>query len=60
MVKFIDASGKITMIDRVEFMRYMRALWEVSQLNKRTREESKKVEKEENKNWFITLLILNL
>lgn len=46
MVKFIDASGKTTMIDRTEFMRYMRTLWEVSQLNKKAREKSAQEEKE--------------
>lgn len=47
MVKFTDASGKSTMIDRAEFMRYMRTLWEVSQLNKKEREKSAEEEKEE-------------
>ena len=46
MVKFTDASGKSTMIDRAEFMRYMRTLWEVAQLNKKEREKSAEEEKE--------------
>lgn len=46
MVKFTDASGKSTLIDRTEFMRYMRTLWEVSQLNKKEREKSEQEEKE--------------
>lgn len=42
MVKFTDASGKKTMIGREEFMRYMRTLWEVAQLNKKEREKEEK------------------
>jgi len=46
MVKFTDASGKTTMIYRTEFMRYMRTLWEVAQLNKKECEKSEQEEKE--------------